>query len=254
MLTAVVALIMVQQQSVCDVRRFHFLVAWVVSMVWLVVTLLVHHPCYVLVRLLLPPRSRPQVIREPVLLCATGQVYDYYTLKDWFCTGGGGCTEALITRPTGADQARMPRCMHVTCMHGSLTMLLTCLLLSTLGSMGCLYSCLGQGLLVAHHINPSIHACKTPCTSHHMLRPLHGEVRSRRILTMHVTINHSLCCTLKQHLRNMHAWCMPETHVHPTDPCMDMHTCIFTSSFIPYVNTPSLPTLLSSAIVKVYVL
>ena len=37
-----------------------------------------------------------QLIREPVLLCATGQIYDYDLLKEWFRTGHRICPKTNV--------------------------------------------------------------------------------------------------------------------------------------------------------------
>eukprot|EP00798_Chlamydomonas_sp_ICE-L_P016536 gene16536-22764_t len=42
------------------------------------------------------PSPAPQIIREPVVLCATGQVYCYNTLRDWFRTGNRLCPKTNI--------------------------------------------------------------------------------------------------------------------------------------------------------------
>jgi hypothetical protein len=37
-----------------------------------------------------------QVIEDPVVLCATGQVYDYKTIKEWFMHGNRLCPKTNV--------------------------------------------------------------------------------------------------------------------------------------------------------------
>lgn len=53
-----------------------------------------HLPCFPI-----PPLPRyhwPQVMLDPVVLCATGQVYEYCSLKNWFRTSNRLCPKTNI--------------------------------------------------------------------------------------------------------------------------------------------------------------